>query len=174
MIMQRERISYDAFHTVLVAAEAILNRRPITQVSSDPKDVNALTPSDILYPGMGAPSGTYLFTPGSPTSETMQAAWRIGVQHVNSFWSEWRKSYVSSLQQRQKWRSTKEILKVGQLVLLVDDQHHRDFWQLGRIYEVNPDPTHVRSVGVLLANGKKIKRDCRGVVQLEIDGPSDR
>ena len=93
MIMQRERISYDEFHTVLVAAESILNRRPITQVSSDPKDVNALTPADLLYPNMGAPSGTYLFTPGEPTAAAMQSAYRIGVNHVNNFYQEWRKKY---------------------------------------------------------------------------------
>ena len=169
MIMQRERISYDAFHTVLVAVEAILNRRPITQVSSDPNDVSALTPSDILYPGMDVPSGSYLFTPASPTSEQMQSAWRIGVQHVNSFWLAWRKNYVSSLQQRQKWRSTKDDLKLGQLVLVVDDQQHRDFWRLGRISKVDPISTHVRQVEVLTANGKKINRDRRSLVALEID-----
>jgi len=169
MIMQRERISYDAFHTVLVAVEAILNRRPITQVSSDPKDVNALTPSDILYPGMAAPSGVYLFTPGTPPSESLQLAWRIGVQHVNSFNIEWKKRYISSLQERQKWRSTKENLRLNQLVLLVDSQLHRDFWSLGRIVEINTEATHVRQVGVLLANGKKVNRDRCGLVALEVD-----
>ena len=169
MIMQRERISYDAFHTVLVAVEAILNRRPITQVSSDPKDVNALTPSDILYPGMSSPSGVYLFTPGTPTPETLQAAWRIGVQHVNSFNIEWKKRYISSLQERQKWRSTRENLKLNQLVLLVDNQNHRDFWRLGRINEIDMEAAHVRQVGVLLADGKKVKRDRRSLVALEVD-----
>ena len=169
MIMQRERISYDEFHTVLVAVEAILNRRPITQVSSDPRDVSALTPSDILYPGMSLPSGTYLFTPGEPTAETLQSAWRIGVQHINSFFSSWKKRYLSSLQERQKWRSTKESLRLGQLVLLADLQQHRDYWRLGRIEEIDAEATHIRKAGVLLANGKKVKRDCRSLVALEVD-----
>ena len=170
MIMQRERISYDEFHTVLVAAESILNRRPITQVSSDPKDVNALTPADLLYPNMGAPSGTYLFTPGEPTASAMQSAYRIGVNHVNNFYQEWRKKYLSSLQERQKWRSSKENLKLGQLVLLADQQQYRNYWCLGRINEIDAGSTHVRQVGILLANGKKIRRDRTGIVALEIDG----
>ena len=170
MIMERERISYDGFHTILVAAEAILNRRPITQVSSDPRDVNALTPSDILYPGMDVPSSSYLFTPASPTSKTLQLAFKVGVNFVNEFWKNWRDRYLSSLQERQKWRTTVENLKTGQLVILVDELRHRDFWRLGRITKVDESSPHVRKVEVLTADGKTVKRDRGGVVALEIDG----
>ena len=169
MIMERERISYDAFHTVLVAAEAIVNRRPITQVSSDVRDVNALTPSDILYPGAGCPSGTYLFNPGSATTETLQIAHRIGISHVNNFWKVWKKNYLSTLLQRQKWRSTTNNLKIGDLVILVDDLKHRDLWTLGRIDDVDDEASHVRKVGIRLANGKQTYRDRSKIVLLEVD-----
>ena len=169
MIMERERISYDAFHTVLVAAEAIVNRRPITQVSSDVKDVNALTPSDILYPGAGCPSGTYLFNPGSATTETLQIAHRIGISYVNNFWKVWKKNYLSTLLQRQKWRSTTNNLKMDDLVILVDDLKHRDLWSLGRINDVDEEVSHVRKVGIRLANGKQTYRDRSKIVLLEVD-----
>ena len=169
MIMERERISYDAFHTVLVAAEAIVNRRPITQVSSDIKDLNAITPSDVLYPGADHPSGTYLFNPGSPTAETLRMAWRIGISQANSFWKSWKKMYLSTLLHRQKWRSTTDNLKNGQLVILVDELKHRDLWVLGRIDDVEAGASHVRKVGVRTANGKQTYRDRSKLVALEMD-----
>ena len=40
----------DTFNTIVVEAEGILNRRPLTPISSDPLDTEALTPAMILYP----------------------------------------------------------------------------------------------------------------------------
>lgn len=38
----------DVFHTVLCEAEAMLNDRPITRLSENPNDLEALTPTHLL------------------------------------------------------------------------------------------------------------------------------
>ncbi len=38
----------ESFHTILCEAEAFLNDRPITKLSDDPNDLEALTPNHIL------------------------------------------------------------------------------------------------------------------------------
>ena len=52
MLLSKENLEMDVFLTVLVEVEGILNRRPITYVSSDIQDFGALTPADFLYPGV--------------------------------------------------------------------------------------------------------------------------
>ena len=169
MIMEKERITYDHFHTILVAAEAILNRRPITQVSADVRDTNAITPMDVLCPGTDSHSGAYIFPPDDPNEDSFRYAWATGRQLINSFWKSWRSDYLASLQQRKKWLSTRKNLKVGQLVLLVDDTKYRDLWQLGRVHEVNGDATHIRKASIRCGNGKLVLRDRTKIVPLEFD-----
>ncbi len=42
-VLQQQTLDDDSFHTVLCEAEAILNDRPITKLSDDPMDLEALT-----------------------------------------------------------------------------------------------------------------------------------
>ena len=41
---------YDAFNTAIIEAEAILNRRPLTHISTDSRDTEAITPNHLLSP----------------------------------------------------------------------------------------------------------------------------
>ena len=44
--------------------------------------------------------------------------WRR-MQHIaNKFWSRWRKEYLQSLQERQKWTSRRRNFRVDDIVLL--------------------------------------------------------
>ena len=49
-------LNFDVFSTVVIEVEGILNRRPLTQISTDSKDVGALTPNHILSPAMASTS----------------------------------------------------------------------------------------------------------------------
>ena len=59
-------------------------------------------------------------------------------------------------------------LKVGQVVLLVDEVKHRNDWKVGRIQSVSGDDSHIRTVEVKVG-GKTFKRDVTKVVALELD-----
>ena len=49
-----------------------------------------------------------------------------------------RKEYLPTLNNRQKWRSTaNETLKEGDLVLLIEDSNKRGYYNLGRVKESN-------------------------------------
>ena len=90
---------------------------------------------------------------------------------VDAFWKRWSRDYLSTLRERQKWNKTKTDLKVGQVVLLVDETKHRNDWKTGRIVSVSGDDSHVRTVEIRSGarNGRIFSRDATKVVALELD-----
>ena len=54
------------------------------------------------------------------------------------FWRRWQGEYLHQLQQRNKWITNKEPLKIGQIVLIKDDKSPPLSWPLGRIIELHP------------------------------------
>ena len=114
--------------------EAIVNSRPITKVSDDPRDLQPLMPNLLLLlrNGPKLPIGAF-------TSDEIYALrrWRQ-VQHLSdTFWRRWIREYLPQLQQRQKWFHKKRNFAVGDVVLIVDDRCPRSTWPLGRIIEIH-------------------------------------
>ena len=73
---------------------------------------------------------------------------------ISSFWKVWTKEYVSSSQERLKLKSGNEILGIGDLLYLTDDNVAPLQWPLGRITYVYSGPDKfVRVVKVKTSNG---------------------
>ena len=153
MILKKDQLELDVFVTVVTEVEGILNRRPITHVSSDPRDMDALSPADFLYPGVYAHSSVNVLPPAPPGGETLRYSWKIARSLVDTFWRLWSREYVSSLQHRSKRCTTVKDIQVDQLVLLVDELKTRDQWSVGRVVEVGGDDHHVRQARIILQNG---------------------
>ena len=65
--------------------------------------------------------------------------WRR-IQYVaNEFWNRWRKEYLSNLQSRSKWVTSSRNMKVGDIVLIKDDNSSRNQWKLGLVTVAEPD-----------------------------------
>ena len=47
-VLHQQTLDDDRLHTVMCEVEAILNDRPITQLSDNPNDLEALTPNHLL------------------------------------------------------------------------------------------------------------------------------
>jgi hypothetical protein len=78
---------------------------------------------------------------------------RLSKRHVQSlaeqFWSRWRHEYLSTLQKRQKWNTFQRTVKIGDVVLIVDENTVRSSWRLGLIVGVDPSQDGaVRKVSV--------------------------
>ena len=126
----------EGLHTVLCEAEAIINSRPITKVSSDPNDLEALTPNHLLLL-QSKPS----LPPGLFVKEDLYARkrWKQ-VQYLSDiFWKRWTREYLPQLQERQKWMRASRCFAEGDIVLIVDDTAPRNSWILGKIIEAVPD-----------------------------------
>ena len=166
-VLQQDHLHIETFATVLAQAELAMNSRPITHVSDEP-GVHALRPIDFLCPGVYTSSGCDLVPPSPPDADALRYSWRHSRALADAFWKRWRRDYVSALQARPKWRRVEDELKVGDVVLLVDDQCRRGDWRIGVINQVDEGDV-VRTVNVKLANGKEFQRDRTKVVRLELD-----
>jgi hypothetical protein len=58
-LLTSDHLDLDVFAAILIEVEGIMNRRPLTYVSADHKDLEVLTPANFLYPGV---SFTPVFT----------------------------------------------------------------------------------------------------------------
>ena len=99
----------------------------------------------------------------------LTAAWRRAQSRVNAFWKAWRRDYLSLLHDRRKWKKTKDDLKEGDVVILVDESTSRSAWKLGRVVDVIDSGPHTRKVNVRRSDRKIVLKDRTKVVRLELD-----
>lgn len=145
------RLTYEEFYSVLVQIEGILNSRPIHPLSSDPNDFQPLTPSHFL---IGKPLVT-LPDPHVMDIPVNRLDRYQFLQQINqSFWRRWSTQYLSSLQERSRWKHNTSSLKKDILVLIKQDTLPPCKWLLGRIVELHPgDDQVVRVATVKTQNG---------------------
>ncbi len=123
--------------TVLCEIESILNNRPITMVSEDVKDPEALTPNHLLLskrqgficPLVSLMRNIFMLKGGGRQIQYM----------ADLFWKRWTGEYLPLMQERQKWNVIKKNLKQGDIVLIIDDTAPRNSWPMGRIVNIFPD-----------------------------------
>ena len=128
-------VTDEDLHTLLCEVEQIINNRPITQVSSDPSDMDALTPNQLVTMKADAQLPPGLFF---ADDNYARRRWRM-VQHLaNLFWSRWLKEYVPLLQKRQKWVRPQRNAAIDDVVLIVDNVP-RNVWTMGRIVSIQHD-----------------------------------
>ena len=117
-------------YTVLTEVEMIVNSRPLTHLSEDITDFEALTPNHVL---LGAHRNWSSIADTSEQDLTSRRKWKQ-VQALRAmFWTRWTKEYLPTLAQRSRWTSDGPTFEVGELVLLKNDELKRNRWPLARI-----------------------------------------
>lgn len=121
--------------TVLIEVEAVLNSRPISPLSNDPNDGEALTPAHLLIgEGLRAlPQGSH---PEEVAKLSSLRRWQLICGLRQRFWTSWARDYVRSLQVRTKWAVEQPDLDVGKLVVIHDDNLPPLQWKMGRVQAV--------------------------------------
>ena len=132
-LLKEQVLDDEGLRTLMCEVESIVNGRPITKVSDDPRDYNALTPNHLLLLRGGS-----AMPPGAFSREDSYSCrrWRQVQYLCNLFWRRWTRDYLPSLQERQKWNKPQRNLAVNDIVLLLDENTPRSIWPLGRVIEV--------------------------------------
>ena len=159
------RLTDESLRTLLCEAEAVINTRPITKVSESATDCAALTPNHLLVLDHLPPLPQGKFSEG----DLYRCRWRCVQQLVDQFWKKWVHLYLPELQKRQKWFHASRSLKVGDLVLICDENTPRCVWPMGLISETKKSADGlVRSAEVKLKSGALLCRPVTKLVLLEI------
>ncbi|CAK1585924.1 unnamed protein product [Parnassius mnemosyne] len=66
-----------------------------------------------------------------------------------SFWRRWRTEYLHQLQARQKWTQSSVPVKVGTVVITINDNSPTLSWPLGVIIKVHPSKDGIVRVATL-------------------------
>ncbi|GFX07513.1 integrase catalytic domain-containing protein [Trichonephila clavipes] len=128
------RFTYEEFLTIMTQIEGILNSRPLTPLSTDIDDLSVLTPAHFL---IGRPI-TSINEPNIIHIENRLNIYQRLTKIVQSISKRWSNNYLSNLQQRSKWKFEKDNARVGDLVLIKEDNLAVNKWLMGRLIEVFP------------------------------------
>lgn len=128
--------TYEELYTYMCEVEAILNSRPLTQISNDPNDLRALTPGHFL---IGSSLVTIAALDYSQTPKNRLS----NSQHIQKLkadlWKRWNREYLNEINVRSKWHTgSMNVIKLGTLVVLREDNLPPLRWSLGRVIEVHP------------------------------------
>ncbi|KAJ8333777.1 hypothetical protein SKAU_G00410960 [Synaphobranchus kaupii] len=98
------------------------------ELKIDPKSLEPLTPNHLITMKSSVP----LPPPGKFVVEDLYAAkrWRRVQYLTEQFWSRWRKEYLANITLRQRWHSPRRNVKIGDVVIVKDNETHRNEWKL--------------------------------------------
>lgn len=164
-VIGENRLTYEEMCTLMTQIEACLNSRPLCPLSEDPESLEVLTPGHFL-------TGSALLT--VPEKDHLEEnpnllnKWHRLEKMHQEFWKKWSAEYLSRLQQRPKWAQRQPNLKIGNLVLIKDEQLPPTRWALGRIIETHPGDDGLIRVVTLKTRGSIMKRPITKISLLPI------
>lgn len=148
-------LTFEELTTVLCQIEACLNSRPLCPMSSDPSDLQVLTPGHFLV-------GSELNALPEPSLTDVKVNRMSRWQHLQllhqHFWNRWSKEYLTRLQQRPKWTKSRSNLQLDDLVLIKEDNVPPMKWCTGRVVELHPGKDGLVRVVTLKTAGGNFKR----------------
>ena len=144
-ILKERVVTDEVLQTVMTEAENIVNGRPLTHVSLDSCDDEALTPNHFLI----GKTDASLPTPGCFTDRDtidLRKQWRTSQRLIDIFWARWLRGYLPTLARRTKWHAKTDPMKEGDLVIVADGNMPRNLWLRGVITKVFPGSDGVTRV----------------------------
>ena len=129
VVLHGQVVTDEVFETAFAEKEALVNSRPLTEVSSD-SGLEAITSNHFLISRANPvlPCGVFSDKEISSKRQTQVV--------VNQVWNRWLKEYLPALIERKKWNLPSHSFSVGDLVLVVDEKTQRGDWPLARVTRI--------------------------------------
>lgn len=152
-------LTFEELSTLFTQIEAILNSRPLSPLSSDPLDLNPLTPGHFLI-------GRPLTSVPSFTAEDSRPKYHLICKLRLEFWKRWSQEYIAELQQRSKWKTGSIGPRIGDMVLIKDQNLPPQRWRLGRITRLHMGADNICRVVDIYTSRGTIRRAIHYIVRL--------
>ena len=162
-----QKLTRSELETEIHEIEAIVNSRPLTYISNDIRDKNPLTPSHFLLNKTYGTKLENVIEDFDVSSQDLQLNYSIRKGCISLFWRTWSEEYLKSLPCVISKAFHKKQVKVGDLVLIRDENKAKIFWPMGIITQTFlSEDGACRSV-VLKTSKGLIKRSVNNLHQLE-------
>ncbi|XP_033314517.1 uncharacterized protein LOC117213259 [Bombus bifarius] len=169
-VVSTELLTFEHLNTLVIENEAILNSRPLTPISSDPKDPPVLTPGHFLI-------GDTLTSLRERDFRTVPSgrlsSWQRIHQIKQHFWSRWYREYLNELTRRNKWDKGKHNIREGTVVILREDNVPSMQWPLGRVIKVHPGADGIIRTATVQTATSILDRGVKRLVPLPIHPDPD-
>ena len=160
------RLDTTTLRTLMYEAMAIVNSRPLGfETLNDPCSLAPISPNQLLT----MKSHVVVPPPGDFVVQDVYARkrWRKVQFLANEFWRRWRSEYLQQLQLRQKWTKERREIRVGDIVVLKEDDLVRNHWRIARVIDVKPgEDGHVRKVSLRMSDSSVLDRPIHKLVVL--------
>ena len=153
-------------YTLLTEAEYIVNSRPLTHISDDINDMEALTPNHIL---LGLHRNWASIDGTNADDITSRRMWKQVQALRAKFWTRWTKEYLPCLTKRACWRKNVPNVVLGDLVLVQDEELKRKKWPLARVTKILPGKDDVVRVVEVKTKSGVYTRPVAKLFRLEHD-----
>ena len=135
-VLGKAKVDFDTLQTVLCQTEAIVNSRPLAQLSSSPLDPSTITPAQLVI------GRNLMSLPDNLTRDVditkLSVRWRKRQRQHSELWTRWVKEYLATLQPFSKWLKEGREPKVGEKVLIGDFKPNRLNWPIAVVQELHP------------------------------------
>lgn len=154
-VVGESKYTHDQWNTLIAQIEAILNSRPLVPMSADPSDLKVISPGHLLI-------GRELTTIPEPSLEGLKMStlsrYQVMQKMRDDFWKRWSSDYLQELQRRPKHNRLHKELKVGDLVVLREDNLPPLQWRLARVVQTHPGSDGVTRVVTVRTSSGTFKR----------------
>ncbi len=151
-VIGHHRLTQDELLTILADIEATMNSRPLVPVDSSAIDgVSVLTPGHFL---IGRPLQALPEKKSTDASLTPLRRWNLCQRLLAEFWERWSKEYLQILQRIRKWLRPQQNVRVGDIVLLKDQELFSRSWPMAWVKETHRgEDGHVQVVTLQTEKG---------------------
>ena len=145
-VLGNSRLIREELYTVLLEIEATLNSRPLTYVSTEDME-EPLTPAHLM-------TGTRLLSLPDQKEEPdldkvdghAQARRAAHLSLIKDhFWKRWKGEYLLELRNAHRLKAklpSTEPIKLGDIVIIHDENKRRAFWNLGKVEQLITGKDH--------------------------------
>ncbi|CAK1584061.1 unnamed protein product [Parnassius mnemosyne] len=154
-VIGTETLTYEEISTLLYQIEACLNSRPLSQVSTNAQDPTPLTPGHFI---IGEPLVLVSDANYETSSISSLKRWQLTQKMLQNFWRRWSSEYLTQFLQRHRWANQTPEPKIGDLVLVKEDDLPPAKWLMGIIIEKHKGVDNITRVVSLKCKDAIIKR----------------
>ncbi|XP_078364199.1 uncharacterized protein LOC144648546 [Oculina patagonica] len=168
-VLGRALLTFTELNTLLIKIEGVINSRPLTAVSDDHRDPSPITPAHLAI-------GRSLNQLPDVNENSLEMSSKkimeryLYVQRLfNHYWKRWKQEYLHQLTVRNKWHKEEAPIKVGDIVLISDDNVSRGKWPLAIVQEVHPGRDKLVRTATVRTEKSVLRRPVQRLHKLEVE-----